>query len=272
MKTSTVVLIALGALSLGASGHVYGQGMPTTQPKMLQIFREHVKVGHAAAHSKFEAAFPAAFEKAKSPYYYLAMTSLTGPSEAWYVTPYSSFSAIGDSMKRSDKDPALSAELDRLGLADAEHITAAEGIVAMARPDLSLGDFPDIAKMRFVEISIFRVRIGHDEQFGEVAKAYAAAAKRANPKASYRTYEVLSGMPGGTLLIFSSVEDYSEFDQRMRDSEATFKGVTEAESAALKKFGECMESTESIYFRIDPVQSYVAKDIRDKAPDFWMPK
>lgn len=272
MKRSTLALITLGALSFGAFGHAYGQGMPTTQPKMLQIFREHVKVGHDAAHSKFEAAFPAAFEKAKSQEYYLAMTSLTGPPEAWYVTPYASFAKISEGTRSIEKDPVLSAELDRLSLADAEHITSVERILAVARPDLSLGDFPDVARMRFVEISIFRVRLGKDEQFNEVAKAYAAAAKRANPKASYRIYEVIAGMPGGTLLIFSSVEDYGDLDQRMRDGEATFKGATAEESASLKKFGECVERTESIHFRIDPVQSHVSKDVREKAPDFWMPK
>ena len=61
-------------------------GLPRIQPKTpLTIIREQVKIGRSAAHSKFESEYPAAFEKAGSPDYYLALTSLTGPSEAWYL-------------------------------------------------------------------------------------------------------------------------------------------------------------------------------------------
>jgi hypothetical protein len=91
---------ALGVvLVLGNLGQALAQGLPKAQPKILTVIREHVKVGRSAEHSKFEAAYPAALEKAKSPDYYLAMTSLTGPSEAWYVIPNESHAAIGESMK-----------------------------------------------------------------------------------------------------------------------------------------------------------------------------
>ena len=54
--------------------------MPTTQPKFVHIFREQVKPGRAAEHAKWEAGWPAAFEKAKSPYHYIALQSITGPA------------------------------------------------------------------------------------------------------------------------------------------------------------------------------------------------
>jgi hypothetical protein len=86
-----------------------------TQPNLITIFQEDVKVGRGSEHAKHESGFPAAYEKAKSPYYYLAMTSVTGQSQAWYISPWESHAAIGDSMKREDSDPFLSAELARLG-------------------------------------------------------------------------------------------------------------------------------------------------------------
>ena len=67
------------ALVLGAATAAAGQtGLPTTQPNLLQITREEIKVGHAVDHEKTEAGWPAAFEKAKSPYYYIALASTTG--------------------------------------------------------------------------------------------------------------------------------------------------------------------------------------------------
>lgn len=272
MKQFSFYLGILTALALGSLDHALGQGLPKTQPKILTIVREHVKVGRAADHSKFEAGYPAAYEKAKSPDYYLAMTSMTGPSEAWYIVPNESHAAIGESMKRDDKDPVLSAELNRLGLADAEYITGVETIRAVARPQLSVGSFPDLSKARFFEISTFRIRPGREGEFEEVAKAYASAMKRAAPNASYRVYGVLAGMPEPTFLIFSSVEGYGEFDQRLLDGEALFKGATPEELAVLKKFSEVAQRVESNHFRLDPVQSYVSKETREKDPDFWMPK
>jgi hypothetical protein len=260
------------ALLLGSLHPALGQDLPTTQPKLLTIIREQVKIGRSAEHSKFEAAFSAAFQKAKSHEYYLAVTSMTGSNEAWYLIPHDSHAEVAETMKRWDKDPVLSAELDRLALADAEYISAAQTIEAVARPDLGVGTFPELSKARFFEISIFQIRPGCEMQFDDVAKAYAAATKRVAPKASYRAYQVLAGMSQPTFLFFSSVEDYAEFDQRLAEGPAIFKGANSDEMAAFQKFREVAERVESNRYRLDPVQSYVSKETREKDPDFWLPQ
>ena len=114
------------------------QSLPTSQPNILQIFREEVKIGHGADHVKVEAGWPAAFEKAQSPYTYIALVSMTGPPEAWFVSPFESHEAMADSLKRED-EPTLAAELARLQKADAEHITTGRSILAMARKDSAGG-------------------------------------------------------------------------------------------------------------------------------------
>lgn len=259
-------------LTLSSLGQALAQDLPTSQPRLLTIHREQVKVGRSAEHSKFEAGWPAAFEKAKSTNYYLAITSLTGPSEAWYLIASESHAAIDEMMKREQKDPVLSAEMNRLALADAEYISAHQTIRAIARPELSFGDFPDLAKARFFQISTFRLRLGREQQFEEVAKAYASAMKRVAPKASYRIYQVLAGMPQPTLLVFSSAEKYAEFDDRLRDSSAMLKQATAEEKAAFQRFGDVAESVETNHYRVDPRQSYVSKETRDKDPEFWTSK
>lgn len=47
------------------------------------------------------------------------MTSLTGSPGARYVIPQASHAAIGETMKREDKEPVLSARLPKLALGDA---------------------------------------------------------------------------------------------------------------------------------------------------------
>ena len=247
--------------------------LPTSQPNMITIVREEVKLGRDADHAKVEAGWPAAYEKAKSPDYYLAMTSMTGTPEVWYVSPYASHAAIGDSMKREDADPVLTAELVRLRRADADMINSVRIMQARARPELSYGAYPDLAKQRFFEITWFRVRPGHEPQFEAAAKAYGSSAKRAGVAAAYRVYEIVAGIPGPTYLIFGSMASMGEFDQVMMNGDKIMKGANQDEGMALQKaMLEGVINVETQRFRLDPVQSYVPKATRDQDPAFWMPK
>jgi hypothetical protein len=263
---------SLASLLLAHSAIAFGQGMPTTQPALLTIVREEVKVGRAADHQRIEAGWPAAYEKAKSPNYYLALVSITGPSEAWYGVPYASHAALGESMKREDADPVLSAELARLSKADAEVVNNVRVMQAIGRTDLSLGSFPNIATQRFFEITTFRVRPGHDQEFEAVAKSYRAASERASPGRSYRVYQVIAGAIEPLYLVYSSVENYGDFDKGMAAGEATMKAMSPEDMAMLQKFArEGLLNSETQRFRVDPVQSYVDKATRDSDP-FWRPK
>jgi len=86
-------------------------------------------------------------------------------------------------------------------------------------------------------------------------------------------YEVTAGMPGPTYLIFSSMVNFGEVDKMMTAGEATMKGATPEEMAALQKFStDALISAETFRFRLDPEMSYVPKEVRAQDPDFWMPK
>ncbi len=54
---------------------------------------------------------------------------------------------------------------------DADVLNNLTVIQAMARKDLSMGTFPDVARTRFVEVTWFRVRPGHELGFDAAAKA-----------------------------------------------------------------------------------------------------
>lgn len=265
--------ISVVALLVASAGTAFAQGLPTSQPAIITIVREDVKLGRAADHARFEAGWPAAFEKAKSPDYYLAFVSMTGPNEAWYVTSYASHTAIGEGMKREAADPVLSAELERLSRGDAEFLNNVRVMQAVGRRDLSMGAFPDLAKARFFELTWFRVRPGHEAEFEAAAKAYGTAAQRSAATTSYRVYEIIAGVPGPTYLVFGSVQSYGEFDQMMAAGQATMRGATPAEMAALQKLStDGLINSETQRFRVDPGQSYVAAETRAADPEFWTPK
>jgi hypothetical protein len=265
--------LSYAALMLGIAGVVQGQGLPTSQPKYLDIIREEVKIGRNADHAKIEAGWPAAFERAKSPDYYLAMVSMTGLNEAWYIIPHESNTALDATMKRQAADKQLSAELERLSKVDGEVLTGFRILKAVARPDLSYGAYPDLAKQRFWEISWFRVRPGHEQQWESAAKTYIATTKRVAPEAGFRAYEVIAGMPGPVYLIFSSVPSYSDFDKMADNGQKIWGAMTADEMAVMQKFStEGMINFEANRFQLSPTMSYVSRAVRQSDPSFWMPK
>ena len=268
--TRAPALLQAALLSVSSASIAFSQGMPTSQPSLITIVREEVKTGHNAMHSAYEAGWPAAYAKAKSPNYYLAMVAITGPNESWYVVPFASNAAVGESMKLESDNKALSADLARLEKGDADHINSSRRIYAAARPDLSYGTFPDLGLARFWEVTTFRVRPGYEEAFANVAKTYAAAAKRATPNMSWRTYEVLAGIPGPTYFVFSSVQSFAEFDRAMQDGMALGKAFTPEEQQMMEKFGSSgLINAETQRFRLDPAQSYVDAATKAKDPKFW---
>ena len=263
----------LVALLVGCAGSLSAQALPTSQPALLTIVREDVKIGREADHAKFEAGWPAAYAKAKSPVFYLAFVSMTGPNEAWYIVPAASHAEMDDAMKREAGNAALSAELERLGRGDSEFITNRRVIQAAGRADLSMGAFPDLAKARFTEVTWIRVRPGREGDFETAAKAYRTAAQRSAPATSYRIYEVIAGVPGPTYLVFASVNSYGAFDQMMAGAQATMRGATADEASTLQKFfADGVINFETQRFRVDPAQSYVPAETRAADPAFWNPK
>lgn len=268
-----LALLPSTLLFLGSASLALSQGVPTTQPNLLTIVREEVKLGHNAAHAAHEAGWPAAYARAKSPDTYLALAAMTGPNEVWYISPYASHTTWGEAMKRESDDAVLSTELARLSRVDGDHLTSFRVVHAAARPDLSHGAFPDIALARFWEITTFRVRPGHEGAFADAAKAYAAAAKRASPGANWRTYEILAGLPGPTYLVFSSVQSFGELDKVMEGGQAIMKAASPDEMATLQKFStNSVINTETQRFRLDPGQSYVDAATKAKDPTFWSPR
>jgi hypothetical protein len=274
MKVTRTLFALPSLLCIGAAAALaQAPALPTSQPALLTIYREAVKIGRAAEHERIEAGWPAAYAKAKFPTYNLAMTSLTGRSEAWFLTPYASNAAVAEDMKRETSDTVLAAELARLSRADAEVLDEWRIIQAMARPDLSHGTFPELTKVRYWEVFTLRVRPGHESEFEAAAKAYGAASDRVAPGRSYRIYQVTAGMLEPTFLVFSSVEAYAQFDEMLATGQKTMQGFTPEEMTTMQKFFTAgVISTETNRFALNPTMSYVAPETRAKQPERSRPK
>jgi len=269
MRTISRLILPLLALA-PLAGSVQAQGMPTSQPGRLNIIVEELKPGTGADHEANESGWPKAFAKANSPYYYMAIDGMTGTPEIWFLMPFASWAAEGESMKQMAGDAELAAELDRLAKADGPFLAGVRMIQTVARPDLSYGTFPDLAMVRFYEITTFRVRPGHEQGWENAAKVYMENNKRSAPGMSYRVYQVTGGMPGGTYLIFGTANSYGEFDQQMTEGNAMWAKMSPQDMATLQKtMSDDVQSVITNRYRVSPTMSYVSPETRAKDQTFW---
>ncbi len=250
----------------------------TPAPNILQIYREVVKPGRAAAHEKVEVGWPKAFRASKNSPHYLAMTSITGPTEAWFVAGYPSYEAWEKETKAQEADPAMSAELSRLSAADGELLDNATSITARFREDISLRPALNIGDYRYINVVTVRVRPGMNDKFLEMRKIIKAAHEKAGMKDYYSIFAVQSGMPGPAYLIFIPMKSLKEADEAGPAHEsAAYKEALGGE-AGDKKLSElaaaAIMSNESSIFAFNPKMSVPPENYSVGAENaaYWNPK
>ena len=262
-----VLFIVLGGLSLAAAQE---QG----PPKVLTIIREFVKPGKAGmVHEKTESAFVQAFARAKWPTHYLAVTSLSGKQRALFLIGYDSFAVWEKDSQAAEKNAALSAALDRAGMADGELLSGIDGGTFVYRADQSLrAGTVEIGKMRYFEISSFHVKPGHAKDWDEAVKLVTAAYEKM-PEVHWAVFEAIYGAPSGTFLVFTPMQSLSEVDKALARDKAFEAAMGEA---GMKRLGElsreAIEYSEGNLFQFAPKMSYVSDDWVKADPDFWKPK
>jgi hypothetical protein len=265
--------ILLG-LSLAVAGSAIAAAQETsTLPKVLQITREFIKPGKAGAlHDKSESAFVQAMTRAKFPTHYVAMNSLSGKTRALYFTRYDSFAAWERDNKSVDKNPALSADLERASVADGELLDSMDQAVFVRDDDLSYRLQSDLSMVRFVEVTEFHVRLGHMGDWRTLVKMYRDGQQKAGTSAHWGMYQVAYGAEDGTWLMLTG-------DKSMADIDVGFKEDKQFRDAmgedGLKKldalYGATVDHANSQLFQVNPKQSYVSEDWIKADPDFWKP-
>jgi hypothetical protein len=258
-----------GCASVAAQEHSEGP-MP---PKVLSVTREWTKPGkNGMSHEKTESAFVQAMTRAKWPTHYLAVDSASGKPRSLFFTGFDSFEAWEKDAKATQKNTALSAELDRANVADGELLAAVDQGVLMFREELSLRPKVDIPHMRYFEISRYHVRQGHDKDWEALVKMYQSGFEKISD-AHWATYQVVYGQEDGTYIIFNLMKTAAEIDRGFGD----FMKFTAAMGEdGMKKLADltaaAVDSSETNLFIFNPRMSYVSEDWIKADPEFWKPK
>jgi hypothetical protein len=263
-----VLCLALGtALVAGAQEKAAGLMGP---PKVLTVIREVLKPGKGgAAHEKTERAFIQAMTVANSPEHYIALDSLTGVSRSLFFTGYDSFAQWEERQMADQKNATLSAALDRAAEADGELLQSYESGVYVLREDQSYNP-GDLAHVRYFEISIYKIKPGHDADWEAIVKMVKPALNQANPEDHWAMYEHIYGAGGPWFAVMRTLKSAAEIDHSFA-SDPKFAAAMGQDG--MKKLSElsaaAIESSESNLFMINPRMSYVGPEMIKADPDFW---
>jgi hypothetical protein len=268
-KNFVTVLVVL--LMLSVVGPALAQ--EAAPSKVIQIYREEVKPGKTSAHEKVEMGWPRAFAKANSPTHYLAMTSVSGPTEAWYITGYPSLAAWEKDTQNNDSNATLSAETQRLSAQDGELLSNARSIVATYQPDMSYrANDINLGEMRYFYVTTVRIRPGTG--YSEINKIVRAAHEKANVPEHWAIFQVNYGMPSGTFLIFQPLKSLADVDAFPQTHGQAYRdAIGEDGSKQLSELSKAnVLSSETNIFAFAPKMSYPSAKMIAGDPAFWAPK
>jgi hypothetical protein len=255
-------------------------------PNLVLIVREEIKPGEMSAHQQEAAAFVRVLEKANSRISdpklrdgRIAMSPVAGnENEVAYLWAYDSFADMEAKAQASEKlatDPAsMKADFDKLP-DNRLHISQRDTVAAL-RSDLSYGlGRIDIAEARYMVMTTFRIKPGHEDEYWEMVKKHVFPARdKAGIKASYAIYQSVGGVPNGTYFQFRPLRTLAELDERAPI--ATRNAMSsDTKSEVDKVTDRTMLMSETMIYRINPRISLVAPAMaaRDKSPTpFWNPK
>jgi hypothetical protein len=274
MKMLSPVVLGL-SLALAGSFTAAAQDDSAKPPVVLQITREFLKPYKGGmSHDKTESAFVTAMTKANFPANYIGLNSLSGKARGLYLTIYEGgFAEWEKDNKLVDKNPALAAELDRASVADADNLSDVDSGVFTFDDDLSYKSRKDLAHARYVEVTEFHVKAGHQGDWHKIAKMVKDAHDKGGTSAHWSMYEVAYGAPDGTYLAISADDSMADIDKGYMEDKKFRDAMGEDGMKKLRQMmADTVDSSKSELFSINPKQSYPRAEWVKDDPDFWKPK
>ncbi len=273
MKRLSSFLLGL-SLVFGAAGTAAAQdkseGMHAPPP-VLTIVREFLKPGKSGSpHARTESMFVKAMSGAKSQSYYVGMDSMTGKSRSLFFTGYESFAAWEKDVQSQQKNPTMSAALDRASVADGELLESYGESVWVYRPDQSYNQNSGLAGIRYFELEAFSIKPGHEEDWNAAVKLVKDAYAKGMPDSHWAMYQLVDGGATPAFLVITPRKSLSEIDTAFADGP---KFMDALGADGLKKLNElsaaAIVETQTNMFAINPAISYMDEGLAKADPDFW---
>ena len=275
MKPNVLPIVAIGLCLSGAAQVAAQIQEESPAPKVLMVTREQIKEGREAAHVKAEEAWPRMFQKGNVKTHYLGMATEAGPSEAWFLEPYDSFGGMEKERAEIEQSP-LAADLEVANVQDGDLRTGSRTLLAVFRGDLSYHPaeaMSSLPKCRHMAVTVLRIKYGQDAELAQAAKLLIDGDDKSGSDQPVLAYQVVSGGPSGTYLLFSPMDSLAHMDAAPARMAAARQAMGERNRQHFDTLApDVVQSSESLLFAFNPRMSYVSKELAAAAPDFWIPK
>jgi hypothetical protein len=242
---------------------------------IMVIYKEDVKPGRVPAHDQLEASYARTYSKMPGSRYYLAMNSVTGPNQAWFMQPYSSLEEVAKEAQANEQAPMpVRASLRQIAAGEVENLTDQKAITTVYREDLSFNaSMKNVPQSRYCEVVTYRVLPGHDAEFAEAAKLVRTAYEKANIPMQWATYQVFAGAPAGTYYVFRTVDSLDKLDPtNMKMMQAVNTALGEdGEKRLMGLVSNGQISRELNIYAFNPQTSYAPPEFVE-ADSFWAPQ
>jgi hypothetical protein len=248
----------------------HAQGGPSP---VIRVYVEQVKPGKNAAHTKAESGFARTFAKANYPAHYFALDSMAGSNEAWFVEGHDSFAGMEHAEKAGDAEP-LKAELEQVSATDGEYLSSTRSMIGVFRPDLSYEPegSPTLSKTRYMAVITIRIKMGTEQRLASAVSELVKVYKNVAMPQATLVYQVISGTPAGTFLIFEPMTTLAAWDQYPAIMQSLKQAGGRKFEALQRDLAEINSFEETRLMSINPRTSYVSKETLAGDPDFWAPK
>lgn len=211
---------------------------------------------------------------------FIGFERIYGPDyTAMFVAQRENFAAIEDAMKAftSAINEAYGVGGMKKMMADATPtVQSALARLRVRRPDLSSNAPQDVTaynqmlgNARFLRTTEYHVKTGRGPDFEKLSMQVKEAYEKNNQSAPILVSQAVAGVSGTIYYVSMLAPNMATFDS----SPSVRKLLGDEEYMELSKgIAECLESSETSFYRMVPEWSNPAKEVADVAPDFWHPK
>jgi hypothetical protein len=206
-------------------------------PSTLVVCRADLVPGKGVAYAQTQADIVREYVTARIPVYWLALQSVTNSPHVLYFDGYDSFAAVeqagADIAQGLKTHPELAALQQKLE----EYVSAPRTMLAFRRDDLGYRlNKIDLAKARFVRVSILQFRPGYEEKFADAVRARARIYETNDIDTPWMIYQVHSGLPLPTFIEFQPMNSFSEIDDALDRNKKSRRVPGEARQLATQKW------------------------------------
>lgn len=264
------------------AGLAVGAGMPALAqapaaggpPPILRIGREEVRAGKGAAHEVNEANWAVAYAKTKLQNGWVGMTSMTGPTEYWYLSGYPSWEAMEKAGMADDANEPWTAESNRFSALESDILSRNSVSIASYRPAMSYQAGSNLARFRYMSVQLIRLKPGHGREFVDNWREVVVAHEKAKLEEGWAFYQVTSGLQDGVYIYLQPMVSLAELDKSgaMHNVPAYRDTIGEAGRARAREMAQAaVESSQTLLFALSPKMTVAPQAWIDADP-FWAPK